>query len=213
MEHTALSIIWIILAYLLGSLPVGVLLARLKGQDPRKAGSGNIGATNVMRTSGKVLGITTLIGDALKGFLPVWLAMHFGLTELIVAAIGLAAFVGHLYPAYLRFKGGKGVATAVGVFLAFNPLAVAFDVAVFILVLDRWRYVSLGSLIGTALMPILLLFFQSPLAYVALSLIMAILIFIKHEPNITRLRAGTEHKIGKGNPTRAAKRAAKAKKG
>jgi glycerol-3-phosphate acyltransferase PlsY len=203
MERTALSVVWIILAYLLGSLPVGILLARLKGQDPRKVGSGNIGATNVMRAAGKAIGAVTLIGDALKGFLPVSLAIWFGLPGPVVAAIGLAAFVGHLFPVYLGFKGGKGVATAVGVFLAFNPFAVLIDIAVFALVLDRWRYVSLGSLVGTAFMPLLLLAFRAlafrvPLSYVALSVVMAVLIFVKHKANLSRLRAGKEHKVGKG---------------
>jgi glycerol-3-phosphate acyltransferase PlsY len=198
MERTALSIVWIILAYLLGSLPVGVLLSRLKGQDPRMVGSGNIGATNVMRTAGKALGAATLIGDILKGFLPTWLAMRFGLPGPMVAAIGLAAFAGHLFPIYLGFKGGKGIATALGVFLAFSWLAVLIDIAVFAVVLYRWRYVSLGSLVCTALMPFLLLVLGAHRPYVALSVVMAFLIFIKHRANISRLRAGTESRIGKG---------------
>ena len=162
MERTALSIAWIVLAYLLGSLPLGVLLSRLKGQDPRKVGSGNIGATNVMRAAGKTLGAVTLIGDALKGFLPVSLAIWFGLPGPVVAASGLAAFVGHLFPIYLGFKGGKGIATALGIFLALNPFAVLIAIAVFALVLDKWRYVSLGSLVGTVLMPFLLLALGRP---------------------------------------------------
>ena len=201
MERVVLSIVWIILAYLLGSLPVGVLLARIKGQDPRKAGSGNIGATNVMRTAGKTLGAVTLIGDALKGFLPVWFAMRFGLPTPMVAAIGLAAFLGHLFPIYLGFKGGKGIATALGIFLAFSPFAVLIDIAVFAVVLEVWRYVSLGSLVAAVLMPLLLFLFLllgEPLsyAYVAVAFIMAVFAFVKHAPNIKRLRAGTEHKIG-----------------
>ena len=175
---------------------MGVLLARLKGQDPRKVGSGNIGATNVMRAAGKAIGAVTLIGDALKGFLPVSLAIWFGLPAPVVAAIGLAAFVGHLFPVYLGFKGGKGIATALGIFLALNPFAVLIAIAVFALVLDKWRYVSLGSLVGTVLMPFLLLAFRAPRSYVALCVVMAVFAFIKHAPNIRRLRAGTEHKIG-----------------
>ncbi|MGD0663327.1 MAG: glycerol-3-phosphate acyltransferase, partial [Syntrophorhabdales bacterium] len=107
MERVALSIVWTILAYLLGSVPVGLLLARLKGKDPRGVGSGNIGATNVMRAAGKTMGVVTLVGDVLKGFLPTWLA---GLLGLAVPVVGLAAFLGHLFPVYLRFKGGKGSA-------------------------------------------------------------------------------------------------------
>jgi len=193
-----LPVLWILLAYLVGSLPVGLLLSKLKGQDPRKVGSGNIGATNVMRTSGKAVGALTLVGDILKGFLPTWLAMRAGETEAVVAAIALAAFAGHLFPLYLKFRGGKGVATAVGVFIAFNPFAVLIDVAVFALTLYKWRYVSLGSLVGTALMPLLLLAWKAPPQYVFLCLVIAILIYIKHGKNIARLMAGTENRMGAG---------------
>ena len=193
-----LPILWVLIAYLVGSLPVGLLLSKLKGQDPRKVGSGNIGATNVMRTSGKAVGALTLVGDIFKGFLPTWLAIRAGETEPVVAAIALAAFVGHLFPLYLTFRGGKGVATALGVFLAFNPFAVLIDIAVFALVLYKWRYVSLGSLVGTALMPVLLLVWKAPYQYVFLCLAIAILIYVKHGKNIGRLMAGTENRIGAG---------------
>ncbi len=190
--------VWIVLAYLVGSLPVGLLLSRLKGQDPRKVGSGNIGATNVMRASGKTLGALTLLGDILKGLLPTWLAMRAGEAGPLVAAVALAAFVGHLFPVYLAFRGGKGVATALGIFLALCPLAVLIDICVFVAVLYTWRYVSLGSLVAAALMPILLLAFRLPSPYVLLCLAMAILIFVKHGKNIGRLVAGTENRIGGG---------------
>jgi acyl phosphate:glycerol-3-phosphate acyltransferase len=193
-----LPILWILIAYLVGSLPVGLLLSKLKGQDPRKVGSGNIGATNVMRASGKAVGALTLVGDILKGFLPTWLAMRAGEAAPVVAAIALAAFVGHLFPVYLKFRGGKGVATALGVFLAFNPFAVLIDIAVFALILYKWRYVSLGSLVGTALMPVLLLVLKAPTQYVFLCLAIAILIYIKHGKNIARLMAGTENRMGAG---------------
>ncbi len=196
MEETGLPIIWIILAYLLGSLPVGVLLARIKGQDPRRVGSGNIGATNVMRAAGKTMGIVTLVCDTLKGFLPPWLAMRFGLCGPTVAAIGLAAFAGHLFSVYHGFRGGKGIATALGVFIAFSWPAVLIDLAVFAIVLGKWRYVSLGSLVCTALMPILLLVLRAPMPYTILSVAMAVLIFIKHRANIRRLLAGKENRIG-----------------
>jgi len=193
-----LSAVWILLAYLLGSIPIGILLSRLKGQDPRKVGSGNIGATNVMRASGKALGILTLVGDILKGFLPTWLALRAGLAAPLVAAVAFAAFVGHLFPVYLRFKGGKGVATALGVFIALSPLAVLIDIAVFAVILITWRYVSLGSLAAAALMPVLLFAFRFPSPYVDLCLAMAILIFVKHARNIGRLCAGTENRVGRG---------------
>jgi len=188
-------LVYIIAAYLLGSIPVGLVLARLKGQDPRKVGSGNIGATNVMRAAGKTLGIITLLGDILKGLIPTGLAILYGLSPVFVVAIGLAAFLGHLFPVYLRFKGGKGVATALGVFLALKPVAIPILLVVFIAVLLAWRYVSLGSLVGTALMPVLLLLFRAPLEYVVGSLIVGVLIYWKHRENIRRIVSGTESRF------------------
>jgi acyl phosphate:glycerol-3-phosphate acyltransferase len=200
---TIFSVIWILLSYLLGSLPVGVLLAKLRGRDPRTIGSGNIGATNVMRAAGKTAGIVTLLGDALKGFVPVWLAIRFGFPESVVAAAGFAAFLGHLFPLYLRFKGGKGVATALGIFLAFNYLAVLIDIVIFVGLLLRWRYVSLGSLVCAVLIPLILLILKTPAPtptpYIILCAIMIIPIFIKHKENIRRLLAGTENRIGRKN--------------
>jgi len=188
-------LVYIIAAYLLGSIPVGLVLARLKGQDPRKVGSGNIGATNVMRAAGKTLGIITLLGDILKGLIPTGLAILYGLSPVFVVAIGLAAFLGHLFPVYLRFKGGKGVATALGVFLALKPVAIPILLVVFIAVLLLWRYVSLGSLVGTALMPMLLLLFSAPVEYVVGSLIVGVFIYWKHRENIRRIMSGTESRF------------------
>ena len=187
--------VYILLSYLLGSIPVGVVLSKLKGQDPRKAGSGNIGATNVMRTVGKGLGILTLAGDIAKGFLPTWLAMHYNQPTIVVAACGLAAFIGHVWPIYLGFKGGKGVATALGFFLALKPAVIPLLLAAFVLVLVKWRYVSLGSLVSTVLTPIFLALFGSPIEYIAASLVVGLLIFYKHSDNIKRLLAGKEHKF------------------
>jgi len=185
-------------AYLVGSIPFGYLVGRWRGVNIFHEGSGNIGATNVMRASGKALGILTLVGDILKGFLPTWLALRAGLAAPLVAAVAFAAFVGHLFPVYLRFKGGKGVATALGVFIALSPLAVLIDIAVFAAILYTWRYVSLGSLAAAALMPVLLLAFGFPSPYVVLCLAMAILIFVKHARNIGRLWGGTENRMGGG---------------
>ncbi|MBP1731726.1 MAG: hypothetical protein H6Q55_2155 [Deltaproteobacteria bacterium] len=188
-------LVYIIAAYLLGSIPVGLVLARLKGQDPRKVGSGNIGATNVMRAAGKTLGIITLLVDILKGFLPTGLAILYGLSPIFVVTICLASFQGHLFPVYLRFKGGKGVATALGVFLALEPVAIPILLVVFIAVLLLWRYVSLGSLVGTALMPILFLLFSAPVEYVVGSLIVGVFIYWKHRENIRRIMSGTESRF------------------
>jgi glycerol-3-phosphate acyltransferase PlsY len=191
------SYIIIVFAYLLGSVPVGVLLARMKGADPRKVGSGNIGATNVMRAAGKTTGTLTLVGDILKGLLPVVLAFVVGEPAIVVAAVGLAAFLGHLFPLFLKFKGGKGVATALGVYLALDPFAVVITIIVFVLALLKWRFVSLGSLMGVAAMPFLLYLRNAPDYYIYLALIIGALIFIKHKDNIRRLLAGTENKMGR----------------
>ena len=189
------AVVWIILSYLLGSIPVGLLLSKVKGRDPRKIGSGNIGATNVMRTAGRTLGIVTLFCDMLKGFIPAWLAIYCGLPTGVVGAAGLAAFAGHLFPLYLKFKGGKGVATALGVFLAMKPLAVLVVFIVFLASLFIWGYVSLGSLAGAALIPLVLLALNAPRGFVLVAAIMAVFIFMRHKGNLKRLLAGEEHRI------------------
>lgn len=191
------SILVILFAYLLGSVPVGVILASIKGADPRKVGSGNIGATNVMRAAGKATGILTLMGDVLKGFLPVVIASALCEPIIVIAAAGLAAFLGHLYPVFLKFKGGKGVATALGVYLRLDPFAVLIAAIFFILVLLKWRFVSLGSLVGVAAIPLTLYLLKAPDYYIYLALIIGVLIFIKHRDNIRRLVAGTENRLGK----------------
>lgn len=187
--------LYIILAYLIGSIPVGILLSKLKGKDPRKTGSGNIGATNVMRAAGKVLGVLTLLGDIGKGFFPTFLVIYYNEPELLIVSTGLAAFLGHLFPLYLKFKGGKGVATALGVYLAMSPLAIIINAIIFILVLLKWRYVSVGSLVAAGLMPLTLYLLKAPHPYIYLSSIVGALIFIRHADNIKRIIKGTEHKI------------------
>jgi len=184
-----------ILAYLIGSIPVGIILSKFKGKDPRQVGSGNIGATNVMRTAGRLMGILTLIGDTAKGFFPVFFIQYGEKNMVLTAFIGFAVFIGHLYPIYLKFRGGKGVATALGVYIALTPLAVLIDVLIFVLVVLKWRYVSLGSLIATCAMPIILLFLKMPSEFVSLSVLIGIFIFLKHSENIKRLKNGTENRV------------------
>ncbi|MCX5802225.1 MAG: glycerol-3-phosphate 1-O-acyltransferase PlsY [Proteobacteria bacterium] len=189
------SVLYITISYLIGSIPIGVILSKLKGKDPRKIGSGNIGATNVMRAAGKTIGIITLLGDITKGFVPTILAVYYEEPKMLITAIGIASFLGHLYPVFLKFKGGKGVATALGVYLAISPLAILINAIIFILVLLKWRYVSLGSLAGTGIMPLTLYILKVPQAYIYLSFIIGVLIFIKHRDNIKRLLEGKENKI------------------
>jgi len=189
------SVLYITISYLIGSIPIGVILSKLKGKDPRKIGSGNIGATNVMRAAGKTIGIITLLGDITKGFVPTILAVYYEEPKMLITAIGIASFLGHLYPVFLKFKGGKGVATALGVYLAISPLAILINAIIFILVLLKWRYVSLGSLAGTGIIPLTLYILKVPQAYIYLSFIIGVLIFIKHRDNIKRLLEGKENKI------------------
>jgi glycerol-3-phosphate acyltransferase PlsY len=183
-------------AYLLGSIPTGVLLARTAGIDPRRAGSGNIGATNVARTAGGRLGLFTLVGDALKGALAVALAHLASGTAWLPAAAGLAAVLGHLWPVFLRFQGGKGVATTLGVFLLLSPVAILASVLAFAITARSFRYVSLASMVAAVALALtsLLAAATSPVRVAAV--VTSILILIRHRDNIRRLRAGTEPRIG-----------------
>lgn len=189
------NLFWIVGAYLLGSIPTGLLLGKLYGIDVRKEGSGNIGATNLYRTVGRKVGIMTLVGDCLKGLLPVVLAWKLGLLEPMQAWIGLAAFCGHVFSVFLLFKGGKGVATALGVFLALAPLAVLGALAVFVLLVAIWRYISLGSIAAAAVMPLIIWFMPHTQQLLIATALIAAVVIIKHHTNISRLIAGTESKF------------------
>ena len=191
----AKEITLLVCAYLLGSIPTGLLLAKASGVNIRETGSGNIGATNVYRTLGRKVGIMTLLGDCLKGLIPVLIAKQLGLPEVWIAATGLAAFLGHVYTVFLGFKGGKGVATALGVFLGVSPLSVLIALGIFILVLVRWRYVSLASITAAAAMPIAIAFLEPKKLLIPMSLAIAALVIYKHRENIQRLRSGTESKF------------------
>ena len=189
------EIMLLIAAYMLGSIPTGLLLAKAAGVDIRSSGSGNIGATNVYRTLGRSVGIMTLAGDCLKGFLPVLAATHLGMSHNWIAAVGLAAFLGHIYTIFLGFKGGKGVATALGVFLAVSPAAVGSAVLIFVFVVWKWRYISLGSLAAAVAMPGMVAVFDSRPPVIIMTVIIALLIVWKHRDNIKRLKEGTESKF------------------
>jgi len=183
-------------AYIIGAIPIGVIVARLfAGVDPRASGSRNIGATNVGRTAGKTAGIVTLIGDVLKGALPVYAVWYLLHDPLMSSFVGLAAFLGHVFSVFLMFKGGKGVATALGVFLVVSPLAALGSLAVFIVALAIKRYVSLGSILGAALFPVFLNFIPGGIVYVPLGIVVAVIIIIKHADNIKRLVAGNENRF------------------
>ena len=185
----------LICSYLLGSVPTGLLLARAFGVNIRESGSGNIGATNVYRTMGRKVGILTLVGDCLKGLIPVLVAKWLGLPDLWIAAIGLAAFLGHVYTIFLGFKGGKGVATALGVFLGTSPLSLLGALAVFALVLYRWRYVSAASIAAAATIPVAVTLVTGKPELILMSGAIAAIVIFRHRENIARLRAGTESRF------------------
>jgi acyl phosphate:glycerol-3-phosphate acyltransferase len=197
------------IGYLLGSIPFGYLLVRATGGgDIRFQGSGNIGATNVARASGWTIGVLTLLLDAAKGSLAVWLADHFSRGNIRIAMYaGLAAILGHVFPVWLRFDGGKGVATSLGVFLAICWPAAAAAVILFVLVVSFWRYVSLGSISAAAALPLLVYLLYAPghappTAVTFSTLLAAALVIVKHRDNIERLLAGTEPRfeIGRKKP-------------
>lgn len=192
----SVELILTVAAYLVGSIPTGLLLARMVGGvDIRTTGSGNIGATNVSRTLGWKVGVATLVGDCLKGVIPVLVAQRLGYSEGWVALIAFAAFAGHVYTIFLGFKGGKGVATALGVFLAVSPLAVLCAVALFAFILWRWRYVSLGSIAAAAAMPLFVAVIDRRGLIFLMSIAVASLVVWKHRENIQRLRNGTESRF------------------
>jgi glycerol-3-phosphate acyltransferase PlsY len=195
------SVLAVLAAYLIGSLSFAVIISRGMGlEDPRTYGSGNPGATNVLRSGNRSAAVLTLAFDALKGYVPVLLALVygplFGLGELAVSLVGLAAFLGHLWPVFFGFKGGKGVATAAGVLLALNPWLGAATLLTWVIIAAFFRYSSLASIIAALFAPFyqLLIWGTSPslLAVCAMSL----LLLWRHQPNMRKLFAGTESRIG-----------------
>ncbi|HWQ54717.1 MAG TPA: glycerol-3-phosphate 1-O-acyltransferase PlsY [Bryobacteraceae bacterium] len=188
-------------AYLLGAIPFGYLLVKWKtGRDVRASGSGNIGATNVLRTTGRAAGITTLVLDALKGFAAVWLAdWASGGDAAWTSAAAVVAMLGHGYPVFLRFKGGKAVATFIGAFLYLTPLPLAAVLLVFAGTVAWTRYISLGSIVAAATFPLAVwLILHPPSPVVLAALCGGAFIVYRHKENIRRLRAGNEHTFSLG---------------
>jgi acyl phosphate:glycerol-3-phosphate acyltransferase len=182
-------------AYLAGSIPFGLLLARARGIDLRQVGSGNIGATNVARAMGKGWAVAVLAADAAKGFVPVWLGRRLGFTATAIALAGGAAIVGHMFTVFLRGRGGKGVATSLGVALALSPLAALIGFAVYVAVFALSRLSSVGSLLGVWTFSLLYVLREAPpRPLVALALGGAALVTLRHRENIARLVRGEEKK-------------------
>ncbi|TAK09427.1 MAG: glycerol-3-phosphate 1-O-acyltransferase [Candidatus Manganitrophaceae bacterium] len=184
---------WIIGAYLLGSIPVGLLISKsTQGLDPRQAGSKNIGATNVMRVAGKKAAALTLIGDLLKGLLPVAVARFLGMSDEGLLWVGFGAILGHIFPVYLHFRGGKGVATSFGVFLALAPLIALLALLIWIAGMSLSKYSSVGALSAFAALPFLAVLLKPEMKFILFSTIISILVYIRHKENIQRLIAGRE---------------------
>ncbi len=188
----------IFVAYLIGAISFGIIASRLfKLPDPRTIGSGNIGATNVLRTGKKAAALFTLIGDIVKGWLPVWLAMQWNTPLMVTLLVAMAVFLGHLYPVYYRFKGGKGVATALGIMLALAPLLGLAVLATWAIVFKLFKYSSLSAIVASLLAPVYawLLSLQHP--YIMTIVVIVALLVWRHRSNIKKLLAGTEAGFGK----------------
>lgn len=192
------EMVFVLNAYLLGSVAFGILVSKMAGlPDPRTVGSGNPGATNVMRSGKKAAALFTLLGDAGKGWLAVWVAQRFGLTQIWVCAVALAVFIGHLFPLFYGFKGGKGVATAAGILLALSPWLGLSVLAAWLAVFALWRVSSLSALLAALVAPgaaAVIFGWQSPLT--ATVLVLALLLVWRHRANIHKLLDGSEAGFG-----------------
>ncbi|AHY47181.1 TIGR00023: acyl-phosphate glycerol 3-phosphate acyltransferase [Rubrobacter radiotolerans] len=191
-----LAIVLILCGYLLGAIPSGVVVGRIYGVDVRSVGSGNIGTANVLRAAGKNAAALTMVGDMLKGVVPVLLARLLTENAWVVAAVALAAVVGHCWPVFLRFRGGKGVATGAGTALALAPLVGLLMFGLWWLVALATRYTSLAALVVMAVSPFLFLFLGYPTAYVLYAIVGGAVVVWRHRTNVRALLAGTERKVG-----------------
>lgn len=189
-----MAVLAVVVSYLIGSIPMGYLLGRARGIDIRQHGSGNIGATNVWRTLGPVAGIIALIGDTGKGVISVLLGRYLGGHGLELAT-ALGALAGHSWSVFLGFRGGKIIATGLGVFLALTPAAALLALGVWLVVVAVSRYVSLGSIVAALSIPLWMFFLHQPPGYIAFAALATLIAVYKHLPNIRRLLAGTESKI------------------
>jgi glycerol-3-phosphate acyltransferase PlsY len=191
-----MEIVLLVCSYLVGAIPFGLVVGKLGGVDVRLHGSKNIGATNVSRILGKKLGFVTLVLDVLKGYMPMtvasWLLADNSLREIVICGCGVAAVLGHMFPVYLGFKGGKGVATGLGVFLYLSPLAILITLLLFLGIVAFSGFVSAGSLLASALFPLWLYFFDASPQVILSAAIIAGLIWVKHHENIGRLLRGDE---------------------
>ncbi len=195
---TLVPVLWIVASYLLGSIAFGIVVSKLFGlPDPRTVGSGNPGATNVLRSGKKSAALLTLLGDIFKGWFPVWLALQSGMLMWVVSWVGVAVFIGHLYPVFYKFKGGKGVATALGILLAISGWLGLAVVATWLIVFFIWRYSSLSALVAAVMAPLYAYFMLPYKDYVWMTLFLSVMLIWRHKSNIQKLLAGTESGFGK----------------
>ena len=190
------DILIFLLAFLIGSIPFGIIIAKAKGVDLKKVGSGNIGATNVLRSIGKCPALLTLLGDVLKGTAAVALGRYFGSGPVFEGLVGFCAILGHNFSLFLGFRGGKGVATSFGVLSFYSPQTALFTFIIWLTVVMTTKYSSLGALVSFGLLPLSIMFFDHK-NKIIIAVLITILIFMKHKDNIKRLISGTERKIGK----------------
>lgn len=186
-----------IAAFLIGSIPTGQLVAGSKGIDLKKKGSGNIGATNVLRTAGKWPAILTLLGDMAKGAVAVLIGRHFGAGPLAAGFIGVCAILGHNFSIFLRFRGGKGVATSIGVLAVYSPQTCLLTIIIWLMTVVVSKFSSLGALVAFGVLPFSMSFLDSR-EKLPVALVMTALVFIRHRENISRLARGQEPKVGAG---------------
>lgn len=196
MEEDLKIILLSLAAFIIGSVPTGLLIAGSRGIDLRQKGSGNIGATNVLRTTGRWPAVVTLCGDVLKGAAAVLLARHFEAGVLHEGVIGIFSVLGHNFSLFLRFKGGKGVATSLGVLSIYSPVTALFSVILWLLTVITTKYSSLGALVAFGFLPVSMILFDTR-EKLPIALLMTLMMFIMHRENISRLAKGTELKVGK----------------
>jgi len=193
----------IVAAYLVGSIPFGIIVGKMRGFDPRAVGSGNIGMTNVARAGGSSAALITFVGDVLKGALPVAFARMMGFAPAILAWVALATFVGSIASVFLGFTGGKGVSASLGVWVVLAPLALLFAMAAFGITMATSRMMSLASIIAAIVLVPAVAALATPRAYVILAIVMSALVLIRHQENIRRLIAGEEKRFEVGGKTKA----------
>lgn len=188
-------VLLIIFAFVLGSIPFGIIIAKAKGVDLKKIGSGNIGATNVLRSLGKWPAALTLLGDLLKGTAAVAIGRYFGIGSLYEGLVGISAILGHNFSIFLGFRGGKGVATSLGVLSVYSPQAALLTLVIWVVVVIFTKYSSMGALVSFGLLPINILLFDGK-EKLFIAILLTIFIFIRHKDNIQRLMKGSERRIG-----------------